>query len=1007
MLLDDVPTESLAAADPLAEYDQSPFQTPDAPRSTAPAPTTESAPASGPMPSDELSQDQLQQLFKAATQVLQGCHAADLAYPSLDLLLQTSTSGEYDTDLFPPCALFNKSQTLPLPDTLFDQYDLLHCNCFMGLLPEIKRAWITIDHRLFLWNYEDGADFQVYEEQEQVIVTVALVKPRYDVLDSHIDFLLALATPLEVILLGVSHQAVPGRPGGSVALYDTQLTVATDGVTIQSIAGTNDGRIFMAGSDSNLYEIVYKAEEGWFSRRCRLVNLTASAYAHLVPSWFKDSTEDMALHLVVDSSRSILYALTQGSHIEVFYLGPRGGEFHRVYRHTNICQQALTIYPSSTVIDPRHFALTSLHAIPVSESRNAHLVAVTTTGVRLYFSTLSREQRMYASGGFTKVIPPPSCLDLIHVRIPPAAKATQNQCGGVVGNLANIHSSFYSGGIFLGANGMNDETDAILNLAPDAGRILHSQSRPTRPLIVEFSAPMAIEGKTWAIAENSVPNALGPYRPSSDNTLYTQMLSPSRQFLLLANTGITLLTYQRPVDFLHQLISSPTSSEAQLSLFLAHFGADQACAMCLHLICADDWALSSNSPDFTAMARLPNALVQNSAKNIFFTMAGPAMVTPTPGPGTTNPMPVAGPRTAYTARYYGLALYLSRLLSPLWGRRFISVSQKHLDQVQFQISLPQEFLLHMQRVLAKLKSFLDQNPQFIPHSHKAVTSFVGQMENPLSLTPSMPDASAWQDERRALFALYLILVYAIEAISFLRLLHELKISDILRQIPESLQNDLLQMQFQDLVTTNESRDLCREIVIALIQIQPGSSVNTIIDMLQRRCGNFCNADDITLYKAMENLKRATEVDDAAQRQAYAQASLRLFQRIAQHLTVPTLDDICQTYQGLLFHTGAVDLALACASAVDPSNQALPCYLNAPEAQTSVAKDALVRRQQCYERVFGVIQSLDHLAGQTKVPAPGRIRTPPRPQGDPADYRQSVLHQLKAVSDPLFFYCLYD
>ena len=26
----------------------------------------------------------------------------------------------------------------------------------MGLFPEIGRAWLTIDNRLFLWNYEDG-----------------------------------------------------------------------------------------------------------------------------------------------------------------------------------------------------------------------------------------------------------------------------------------------------------------------------------------------------------------------------------------------------------------------------------------------------------------------------------------------------------------------------------------------------------------------------------------------------------------------------------------------------------------------------------------------------------------------------------------------------------------------------------------------------------------------------------------------------------------------------------
>ena len=38
--------------------------------------------------------------------------------------------------------------------------DLVHtdmqCNCMMGLFPEIRRAWLTIDSNIYVWNYEDG-----------------------------------------------------------------------------------------------------------------------------------------------------------------------------------------------------------------------------------------------------------------------------------------------------------------------------------------------------------------------------------------------------------------------------------------------------------------------------------------------------------------------------------------------------------------------------------------------------------------------------------------------------------------------------------------------------------------------------------------------------------------------------------------------------------------------------------------------------------------------------------
>ena len=32
----------------------------------------------------------------------------------------------------------------------------MQCNSSMGLMPIIKRAWLTIDSTIYIWNYEDG-----------------------------------------------------------------------------------------------------------------------------------------------------------------------------------------------------------------------------------------------------------------------------------------------------------------------------------------------------------------------------------------------------------------------------------------------------------------------------------------------------------------------------------------------------------------------------------------------------------------------------------------------------------------------------------------------------------------------------------------------------------------------------------------------------------------------------------------------------------------------------------
>lgn len=42
---------------------------------------------------------------------------------------------------------------------------VLECRCYMGLFPEIERAWITVDHRLFLWDYQDGRVWRVEDNE--------------------------------------------------------------------------------------------------------------------------------------------------------------------------------------------------------------------------------------------------------------------------------------------------------------------------------------------------------------------------------------------------------------------------------------------------------------------------------------------------------------------------------------------------------------------------------------------------------------------------------------------------------------------------------------------------------------------------------------------------------------------------------------------------------------------------------------------------------------------------
>jgi nuclear pore complex protein Nup155 len=76
----------------------------------------------------------------------------------------------------------------------------------MGLFPEINRAWITIDKKLYIWDYINETDLYEYDELDQIILSVGLVKPKPGIFKEMIKYLIVLTTSVEIVLVDVSFQ---------------------------------------------------------------------------------------------------------------------------------------------------------------------------------------------------------------------------------------------------------------------------------------------------------------------------------------------------------------------------------------------------------------------------------------------------------------------------------------------------------------------------------------------------------------------------------------------------------------------------------------------------------------------------------------------------------------------------------------------------------------------------------------------------------------------------------
>ena len=87
-------------------------------------------------------------------------------------------------------------------------------------------------------------------------------------------------------------------------------------------------------------------------------------------------------------------------------------------------------------------------------------------------------------------------------------------------------------------------------------------------------------------------------------------------------------------------------------------------------------------------------------------------------------------------------------------------------------------------------------------------------------------------------------------------------------------------------------------------IMKGSNVETVAEALRRKCGSFCSSDDVVIFKAQENLKKAADVGASADRgRVLLNDSLRLFEQVAKSLSMENLTTAVDRYIALEFYAG--------------------------------------------------------------------------------------------------------
>ncbi|PFH50805.1 hypothetical protein AMATHDRAFT_75380 [Amanita thiersii Skay4041] len=959
-----------------------------------------------------------------------------LTSPLLSAGVQVSASySVFPDDIRVP---YQKKRFIGIPDGLFQYYDSANVNSHMGLMPDIERVWISIDHKLFLWDYVDGQEINSFVEQPDVITHVALVNAKQGVFIDAITSVLVICTPVSVLLIGVSTSTVTshnGRPRKEIQMYATDLSIQTD-VEMTSVVGTKDGRIFMCGSqDGNLYELYYQESESWFGKRIQFINHSVGGVQSLLPRFASSSSEDRIVTVVSDTSRNFIYTLTIKNSISIYK--PSGAKsMQHVQTISNIYKAAQDKAPGSSALTPQSFHITSLHVIEPQESRSGiQLLAVTTTGLRLYFSPSFSYG--YSSGGDTGSRP----LQLIHVRLPPTnlihpdeqvhpirpllpnypAVRTSASGSNRPYIVTSLESSCYISGLMIASQqGDAEGTDFVLCLSPDLTRIgsfgqpqsqasqqpvqqssayaYGSSTGQNRVPLVEYATLLAIPGRTWAMAtvpRSHISVTPGTPAPVAINELALQFGESPQQFMLLTNVGLTFLVKRRSLDYLKAVLEEiQTEGNVQPIIdFRDSFGRDQTCAMLLSLAAGNTYLEFNDSDSSPGSAvSMVNPDLASVAKQAFYDFGERPIWTERVTYGKESQG-----SAIFSGRREGFALYFARLVRPIWKSKLTKQGPTGLQE----LAVSDDTLVTIQKNLYSLKDFMDKNP----HLFHAVPG------ESASGRAQATEQEAWKAEQHSVAELLVLLTRTIEALSFILLLNDYRLGELILQCDAEVQKQLASQTYEELITTQDGLTVSRALVNIVIDQQIGQqiSVDTISEVLQHRCGSFCSTDDVMLYKAKENIRKAVETRSPTDKQNWLAESLRLFIKGARVLEFEKLREVCGDYQQLNYAKGAILLPLTCARVLDPDNLGLEYWhtssmMGQGAGLTSATADDprstfLRKRHHCYDLVKDSLTVFEEKCN---------AQSNTKPTGEDLEPIRNHAYELAFASDDEMFHSvLYD
>jgi nuclear pore complex protein Nup155 len=863
-----------------------------------------------------------------------------------------------------------------IPDKIFEQYNHAQVSTMMGLFAELNHAWITIDNALYLWDYTaTNPELIGFEEQQNSITAVQLVIPRPGVFVSTITHVLVVATTVEMLMLGV---AASRGPTGitTVSLYQTRMSLPIKGIDVRVIEGSPaTGRIFFAGhGDNEVYELTYQQEEKWFSSRCGKINHTNPGYTSLIPTgiWVKKSPEHV-MDIVIDDTRNLLYTLSSESSIRTFHMDTPTTLQKVIEKSRQELLRDISHMITQSPLLTNNLRVVSISPISAKEASKLHLMAITSSGCRLFLSATRGYGYLVGKGDA------PQSMQVQHIKFPPREQPqpqqrTSNQLTNYQGGdqPTDIQSRAleysrrglrYPPGYFLCfvTKDTYPGRDVLFLSAPDTGRIAaQAREAPAQgSKYYEQAQWLRLDSHAEAVGLVTKPFAATSSPVGFGNELAVQFDDQPTEIAILTNTGIHTIRRRRLVDMFAAAIrhgSGETGLEGEMQRFVRQYGRGEMTAAALAVACGQGTDISSTD---ARVAKITDKNTLDLAQKVFVEYGGKPYINE-----NTDISMQAVDRVRPSARHEGLALYITRLVRSLWKSPIITLKSLPGGALSISSRISMSKLRTVRDDFSTLEEFLKKNSTFIEGLTRP---------EDLQRITSKQEEIALQGEHQALHSLQVLTENVVEGICFVMMLFEERIDEIWASLDDNVRPRLRDLTYESLFTSNDGKDLARVLVKAIVNrnIANGSNVDTVADALRRKCKSFCSAGDVIIFKAQEQLKRASEIGPSTDvGRNLLNGSLQLFQQVADSLSLENLRTTVEQYTAMEFYAGAIQLALKAAQETDRGNKAL-AWINDGKPERDERREFFEKRRRYYELIHNVLQTVDEVSRQQPETIDGR------------------------------------